>query len=360
MNTRLTYPALSSRARRTSCLTYADFPVGPSDLDLRGDGSSPVENLGAVLDSLALTASAIASYGPVDGLPELKAVIAEFFGFGTDRVVITSGGSEALHLAFTCLTDPGQPIQIPRPAFPGIRQLAQLAGLTVTTYEVPMEAVEHVPDLRPGLAVVCTPHNPLGTVSKRPAVQAPASRIVWDLSHAFLFGEDVTSFRDAVEDTDVVVFSLSKLLRMPGARIGCFMARSPKLISAATAVKTHFSMSASVPSQLIALRLLTDPSTPPALCARQAELARARSALTRTIAASTTLKVAAGVAGTHLYCQSGEGFDPWQALKERGLVGLPGSVFDAAEPGVRLCFAQAPAVIREAIERLTGPPRQEA
>jgi aspartate/methionine/tyrosine aminotransferase len=360
VNLQMTKPALSDRARGTSSLTYADFPLGPSDVDLRGDGSSPLESLDAVLDDLALTPSDIASYGPVDGLPQLKAVIAELFGFGADSVVITSGGSEALHIAFTCLADPGETIEIPRPAFPGFRQLAQLAGLSVTRYEVPIDAIEHVPDLRPGLAVVCTPHNPLGTISKRHAVHAPASRIVWDVSHAYLYGDSMASFRDAIEDADVVVFSLSKLLRMPGARIGCLLARSSELIEAATAVKTHLSMSASVPSQLIALRLLTDPKTKPALCARQAELARARRALTRAITDSTTLKVTAGLAGTHLYCQSLEGSDPWQTLKNRGLVGLPGRVFDATEPGVRLCFAQEPTLIREAIDRITRLHRQEA
>lgn len=343
---------LSHRSRATSSITYADFPVAPGELDLRGDGSNPLEGLGSTLDGLALSPSVLASYGPVEGLWELRAAIGELFGVGAERVAVTSGASEALHLAFTCLADPGDTVQIPRPAFPGFRQLASLSGLNVVRYDLPVEVAEYAPLLRPGLAVVCTPNNPLGTVSARDAAQAPSTRIIWDISHAHLYGDGMASFRTGLRETDIIVFSLSKLLRLPGARIGCLISGAPEFIAAATAVKTHLSMSASVPSQLIAYRLLTDARTKQALCNRQADLNEARSLLTRGITETMALSAGSGQAGTHLYCQATDGADPWQALKDRGIVGLPGHVFDAVEPGVRLCFSQEPTLIREAVDRL--------
>jgi aspartate/methionine/tyrosine aminotransferase len=294
----------------------------------------------------------LTSYGPVDGIPELRALVGGLFGVGAESVVITSGGSEALHLALLCLTDPGESIQLPRPAFPGFRQLAQLAGLLVTRYDVPTQAVEHAPALHDGIAVVCTPHNPLGTVTSRGSVGVPGRRVIWDVSHALVYGDNMAEFCRGLQDPDVVIFSFSKLLRVPGARIGCLVAKSQELIGAVNAVKTHMSMSASMPSQLIALRLLSDPATPDALYKRHEELSGLRTLLTQAVTGRTGLSVAAGLAGTHLYCESPRGDDPWQVLKDRGLVGLPGYVFDSAVPGVRLCFAQEPGLIRQVMERL--------
>ncbi|MFD9659481.1 pyridoxal phosphate-dependent aminotransferase [Streptomyces mirabilis] len=332
-----------------------DFPLGYGDLDMRGDNSPPLAVVEEVLGDLKLQPGDVTGYGPVAGLDSLRSVIAAVFGVDPAQVMITAGGSEALHLAFACVADPGQPINLPAPAFPGFRQLAELGALRPRLYDSLGAAGVEGAVTAPGPTVVCSPHNPTGRLADRCQLRvASTGWLIWDVSHMQLFGAAMNDFRTGLGETEIVVFSLSKLLRLPGARVGCLISGSTELIEAATAVKTHVSMSTSVLSQRLAQAVLEHPQTPAELHERSERLAEIRQQLQQALAESGLAQPVAADDGTHLLCLGADGADPWRRLKAAGIVGLPGSLFDCPAAAVRLCVAQSAETVQAALERITG------
>lgn len=343
---------VSNRGRGVVAFSYDDFPLGCGESDLRGDNSAPLTPAGAALAHMPLRADDIAGYGPIDGMPELRAAVANIFDVPTPHVLITTGASEALHLAFTCAADTGQSVRLPQPAFPGFDQLAALAGLQIRHYPVPGPGVFPAAHSDSALTVVCTPHNPTGVITAYSAPQDSASWRVWDISHTSLYGSDADDFRGRLAHDDIIICSLSKLLRLPGARVGFMIVPSPGLRDAIVAAKTHISMSTSRLSQVLALTVLQDPATAHELKDRQQHLTDLRERLQSAVAASTRLTAVPAGGGSHLLVEDREGHDPWQVLKEVGVVGLPGVVFGARTSCVRLCAAQPAAVIDVAAGRI--------
>ncbi|MGW6836298.1 pyridoxal phosphate-dependent aminotransferase [Streptomyces sp. NPDC054949] len=343
---------VSRRAHDVVAFGYDDFPLREGDLDLRGDNSPPLESVTAAAARLRVSASDLCGYGPVPGLVELREALASVFRLTASQVVITCGASEALHLTLMCTTDPGDTIRTPRPAFPGFDQLASLAGLRIEHYPA-TSAVPRDPRTAACATIVCTPHNPTGTLTPRSALPPDSSRwTIWDISHTSLFGEDADEFRRGLTGTEILVCSLSKLLRLPGARLGCLITGSEALVKAVVAVKTHVSMSAGRPGQLLAAEVLRDPATAECLARRQQALAHQRDLLQQAVERSPRLTVVPAAGGTHLLLGTTNGTDAWGVLRHAGLVGLPGVVFHDDAPSVRLCTAQPDDVIREAVNRI--------
>jgi aspartate/methionine/tyrosine aminotransferase len=344
---------VSARGQGVVTFGYDDFPVAPVEADLRGDNSTPLAAVSAAIDLMPLTATDIAGYGPVAGVHELRASIGDIFHVPAAQVVITAGASEALNLALTCTADVGQTVSLPRPAFPGFEQIAGLAGLRVRHYSVPSDDEPPLVAADSAAVVICTPHNPTGRLT--PHSEPPDGNAywrIWDISHTSLFGPDADGFRGCLAASDILICSLSKLLRLPGARLGCMIVPAPELRDAVIAAKTHLSMSASRLSQVLALTVLQAPATPLELKERQERLTELREHLQSAVQASTRMTVVPAAGGTHLLVHTRTNQDPWQLLKDAGVVGLPGKLFNAQAPSVRLCAAQPTAVIDIAAARI--------
>ncbi|QKZ21082.1 pyridoxal phosphate-dependent aminotransferase [Streptomyces chartreusis] len=204
---------------------------------------------------LQVTASDLSGYGPVEGLPELREALAEILHVRAADLIVTTGASEALQLSLTCMADPGDTVRTPRPAFPGFDQLASLSGLRIEHYTAPGDlSWPEPPEVT--ATVICTPHNPTGVITSRTVLPTRTRGwTIWDISHTSLFGADADEFRHGLAESEILVCSLSKLLRLPGARLGCLISGSSALIRAVTAAKTHMSISAGLPGQMLALEL---------------------------------------------------------------------------------------------------------
>ncbi|MFI7524506.1 pyridoxal phosphate-dependent aminotransferase [Nocardia salmonicida] len=337
---------ISRRALSVLAHRYDDYPVGTGQLDLRGDNSAPLS--AEFARPMALPTTATAAYGDIRGEHRLRSVLAGLFGVHRGQVIVTGGASEALLLALTCTTDHGQRVRLPRPAFPGFEQLATLLGLHVVPYAVPGE----LPRRGSMPMLVCTPHNPTGLVSDPAAVAGPDGWVIWDLSHMTTAGTRIAEFTAGFGTGDIAVFSLSKLLRLPGARVGCLVARDPAFLTAAVRAKTHVSMSTSCLAQDLALRVLQDAAATTELTTRTKVFAEHRARMLDAVAVSTSLSAAPAVDGTHVFIETAEGTDAWQLLADAGVVGIPGPVFNGAPHGVRLCIAQPTELIDAAIDRI--------
>ncbi|MGI5185396.1 pyridoxal phosphate-dependent aminotransferase [Dactylosporangium sp. CA-152071] len=347
----MTPSRVSHRAGRIAAHRYDDFPVGAGDLDLRGDGSPQLRVTAAVMQRARPSPALTLGYGDVAGDWSLRNAVAELFGIEPGDVIVTTGGSEALHLALACTTDPGTSILLPAPAFPGFAQLARLLGLQPIWYPVPA-VLPHRDAGTPML--ICSPHNPTGVVT---TLAAPGNGwTIWDVSHTAFSLDDLAGIRRRLTATGVVVFSLSKLLRLPGIRIGCLITRNRALADAVVTMKTHLSMSASRLSQHLAAEILTDPATMPELAQRAHGIAADRDRIIDAVAGAQHLRLVAGAgtAGTHLLLQTLTGRNAAARLRAAHIVGLPGTVFGGAADTVRICFAQPGDVIDRAAKRLAS------
>lgn len=346
-------PATSKRAEDITAFSYADFPVGHGDLDLRGDNSAPLDVLTQLLDKPQAHPSHLADYGTVQGDEALRDAIAAVFSVPSAHIVVTNGASEALMLLMHTLADPGDTIALPQPAFPGYRQLARMTDLRAVYYDATVAPTRPDPGTR--VMLVCTPHNPTGLITGRADVPGPSGAwLIWDLSHSALFDDATRGFQTGLAGHEAVVFSLSKLLRLPGARVGFVVCGSLRLSARIVAAKTHLSMSTSHLSQVLARQLLASAQARHEIGERHVQMTSARDRVLAAVQQTSTFTAAAAHGGTHLLLTSRSGGDAWLRLKEAGLVGLPGCVFDASLSSVRLCTAQPPDVIDAAISRIGG------
>ncbi len=179
-------PLLSPRIRDTQ---EPPIPAVRAWAARYGGGAGPVLDLTQAVpgypphpDLLAKLAEsagsrATASYGPIDGEPALRAVLAadmaRFYGapITTEDVAITSGGNLAFTMAMTVLAGPGEAVMLPAPWYFNHRMALTALGIPCVPLECRAED-GFIPD--PGRAetlmagvraiVLVTPNNPTGAV----------------------------------------------------------------------------------------------------------------------------------------------------------------------------------------------------
>jgi aspartate aminotransferase len=182
-------------------------------------------------------------YTPTAGIPALRAAlaakVAERNGFSPDpeQVVLGNGGAQAIHASLVALTEPGDGILLPDPAWPNFAMMAALLRLETAHYSLTPEG-GYVPDLdelerlvtpRTRLLLLNSPSNPLGSVIDRDCMIAlldfAARHDLWVLSDE-CYDEitfDGTAVSPAALDRDgrvITVFSFSKTYAMTGWRLG--------------------------------------------------------------------------------------------------------------------------------------------
>lgn len=197
----------------------------------------------------------VLSYGPSQGLPELREEIAKYFReYGIDlsmeNVLITLGGSEAIHFAFSAIADPEDEIIIPEPYYTNYNGYASFAGIRIVPvtskaedgYRLPsVEEIESKVTPKTRGILICSPNNPTGTVYN----DEELGRIVYlaKKHNLFIIGDEVykefiydglkhRSILElkGVEDRTIVVDSISKRFSSCGARIGAIITKNNEVM----------------------------------------------------------------------------------------------------------------------------------
>jgi len=199
----------------------------------------------------------VLSYGPAQGFLELRTAIAKYYqekghNIKPDNIVITIGGSEAIHFAFSAVSDPGGSIIIPEPYYTNYNGYAAFANVHIIplTLEVekgfrlpPQAEIEAKITSHTRAILLCSPNNPTGTVYTREEI----SRVV-DLvlkKDLFLIADEVynefiydgarhTSVLEfeEIQDRTIVIDSISKRFSCCGARVGAVITRNPEIYEA--------------------------------------------------------------------------------------------------------------------------------
>lgn len=182
-------------------------------------------------------------YGPVEGLPELVARIAQKLAAENrisargNRIFVTAGGNLAFMNAVLAITDPGDEIILPVPYYFNHEMAVVMAGCTpvpVATdarYQLRLDAIAAAITPRTRAIVTVSPNNPTGAVYPEEDLRAVNTlcrdRGLYHLSDEvyeyFLHG-DATHFSPAsIEGAaawTISMFSLSKAYGMASWRVG--------------------------------------------------------------------------------------------------------------------------------------------
>ena len=105
--------------------------------------------------------------------------------FEPDQVISTVGAAQAAYLVLTTFLDPGDEIIIPNPVFNIYKMIAGICGAVVREYalkeenefQIDIEELEGLLTKKTKMIVICSPHNPLGSVLTRENMEAVAELV---------------------------------------------------------------------------------------------------------------------------------------------------------------------------------------
>jgi aspartate/methionine/tyrosine aminotransferase len=316
-------------------------------------------------------------YTPNAGIVPLREALAEKvarvngYAATPDQIVVGAGGVQILHNVLLALTDPGDEILLPDPAWPDFVQMAHLLGTPPRYYHQTPETgflptvgeLEELVTPRTRVLVVNSPSNPLGAVV--PAEEASElvafaeRRGLWLVSdecydQIAFDGTFASPMAVAPSPRIISAYSFSKVYAMTGWRVGYCVA-PPEVAATLTRLQEPVVSCVNAPAQMAALAALTGP---------QEIVGEMRDAYRERRDAAVALLDAAGVpvlrpAGAfYLWVDvSASGRDSrefaFSLIAERGVAVAPGTAFGAAGQGfVRLSMASEKDVLLEGARRL--------
>ncbi len=177
-------------------------------------------------------------YTPNAGIPELRDAISAKLGRENDirctpeNILVTAGGSEALHLIMQALVNPGERVLVPDPGFVSYVPLARIAGGIPVGY--PMDETLHIDvekakELMDGarMFILNSPSNPTGMVESEDSIRALVEyasdhdvTIVSDEVYEHLIFEGRHYSAARYGDDVITVNATSKTYAMTGWRLG--------------------------------------------------------------------------------------------------------------------------------------------
>jgi len=311
------------------------------------------------------------------GYPPLRGAIAEHLTnrglpTGDEQILVTSGAQQAIALVATGMLRDTPNVVIEDPTFPGAIDSFRVAGarlltVAVTTEGIDVEQLGAIVERTDVAVAYVTPtnHNPTGAVMPPSArsqlaelAEATGVVVVEDDALAETgLGEAVPRSVSAFAGGAAVVLSIGSLSKVfwGGLRIGWI--RGPRdVVAGLGLVKAAADLGTSVPSQLIAVRLLEHVDRVRAL--RRAELAESLDLLERLLRdhlPDWTWQPPAGGLSLWVRLPYGSANDLARVALRHGVAIVPGSVMSARsafDDRIRLPLGRDPATLRSGIERL--------
>lgn len=207
-----------------------------------------------VWDALKDFDEEVLSYGPAQGFQELRQAIADYFqrysiSLSPENVIITIGGSEAIHFSFSVAADPGGEIIIPEPFYTNYNGYAAFADVKIVPLPLNVENSFRLPpagDIEARITpktraiLLCSPNNPTGTVYTAEELEKVIALvkkhdlflIADEVYKEFVYDGGVHKSMleyDDIKDRAIVVDSISKRFSCCGARIGAIITRNEEI-----------------------------------------------------------------------------------------------------------------------------------
>ena len=306
-------------------------------------------------------------YTPNAGIPELReAICAKFerendLTFRPEQILVTAGGSEALHLVMEALVDPGDRVLITDPGFVSYAALATFAGgrpegvpLDETLHIDVEQAKEQMDGAR--LFVLNSPANPTGAVESEESIRALVEygndrgvtivsdevyeHFVYEKAHvsAAHFGDDV-----------ITVNAASKTYAMTGWRVG-YIAAPEDYIPECLKVHQYAQACATSISQYAALAAYTGDQEP---VKQMREEYRARRDLLYEGLSGLGFEFPRPEGAFYAFVPMGRNLI--QKAIEDGVIIVPGEAFGSKAPDyARFSYATSRENLSRAIQRLAA------
>ncbi|HOB18182.1 MAG TPA: pyridoxal phosphate-dependent aminotransferase [Candidatus Methanoculleus thermohydrogenotrophicum] len=306
-------------------------------------------------------------YTPNAGIPELREAICTKFerendlAFQPEQIIVTAGGSEALHLVMEALVDPGDRVLVTDPGFVSYAALATFAGgrpegvpLDPTLHIDVEQAKEQMDGAR--LFVLNSPTNPTGVVESEESIRALVEyandrgvtivsdevyeHFVYEKKHvsAGRFGEDV-----------ITVNAVSKTYAMTGWRIG-YIAAPEDYIPECLKVHQYIQACATSISQYAALAAYTGDQGP---VARMRDEYRARRDLLYDGLSGIRFNFPRPEGAFYMFVPMGRNII--EKAIEAGVIIVPGEAFGSRAPDyARISYATSRENLSRAVERLAA------
>ncbi len=217
-------------------------------------GQPDIDTPEAYFEAVKNFSQPVLAYAPSDGVPVMIDAIVDYYGkigapINNKQVLISTGGSEALQIALSCILDDGDEIIIPEPFYPNYTTFVTLTGATIrpitTTPEEDYkfairERVEACINEHTRAILFTNPGNPTGTILTEEELKLMAE--IAKEHNLFIIGDEV--YREFVyggeklmsllqlegyEENVIVIDSVSKRFSACGARIGCMITRNAEL-----------------------------------------------------------------------------------------------------------------------------------
>ena len=212
----------------------------------------PPEPLRQAMAEMILTRPETHLYGPVLGLPALRAAIARdwsaiYQGKVTEaQVAVTAGCNEAFAAAVATLAGPGDEVLLPTPWYFNHKMWLDMSGIRAVPLPTgsslapdPDSARALITDRTRAIALV-TPNNP-GGVEYAPELLTAFLNLAREAGIALILDETYRDFHSAEaaphglfrdpdwDDTLIQLYSFSKAYRLTGHRVGALLAAPRRL-----------------------------------------------------------------------------------------------------------------------------------
>jgi histidinol-phosphate aminotransferase len=192
-------------------------------------GPSPV-----VISAVAREATRIHLY-PDGGACELREALGRRLGVHPGQIIVGNGADELLALLAWAALEPGDEIVVPHPCFEPYTTVATLSGADVrqsplVDYHTDLDDIGRRVSERTKAVILCSPHNPAGTIIRRDPLLALLTALAPDPPLIVLD----EAYRDFCDDPDypdgvallpehpslVVLRTFSKIAALAGLRVG--------------------------------------------------------------------------------------------------------------------------------------------
>ena len=220
-------------------------------------GQPDIATPAAYFDAVKSFSQPVLAYAPSDGVPEMIDAVVNYYGkidapITNKQVLITTGGSEALQIALSCILDEGDEIIIPEPFYPNYNTMTRTCGASIRPIPTcpeegyryaDREKIESLINEHTRAIMVTNPGNPTGVVLSHKEMEMLVD--VAQKHDLFLIGDEAYrefvyggeklqsfgEFADRAGDNIIVIDTVSKRFSACGARIGCLISKNKEFMN---------------------------------------------------------------------------------------------------------------------------------
>lgn len=221
-------------------------------------GQPDIKTPQIALDAVKNNTLDVVAYSRSEGSETYRTKIAGYYAkndieVGSEEIIVTTGGSEALLFTFGSIMDDGDEVIIPEPFYANYNGFSTASGVKVVPVVSkiennfalpPIEEFEKLITPKTKAILICNPGNPTGYLYSKEEIQKLA-KIVKE-HDLFLIADEV--YREfaydgtehysvmqepGLEDHAIMIDSVSKRYSMCGARIGCIVSKNIEVINTA-------------------------------------------------------------------------------------------------------------------------------